>query len=104
MSQGDVLQKYNNQLINIMKEMHTKKDNISIKIATLDEQQQNLTNQTSILNEQLSTLDESLVENRKYKEKLEKMITETETAYMKILESSQTLLIVLKREQNTLGL
>ena len=35
------------------------------------------------------------------KEKFEKMITETETAYMKILESSQTLLIVLEREKDT---
>ena len=101
MSQGDVLQNYNQQLVKCIKEMRTKKDNITTEITTLEEQKQELATQISTLNEQLSDVGESLVENKKSKEKFERMITETEAAYMKILESSQTLLIVLKREQNT---
>ena len=37
------------------------------------------------------------------KEKYDQTIHETEAAYMKILESSQTLLHVLKREQTKIG-
>ena len=54
------------------------------------------------LAEQLQQLNESLAEKQRMKEKFDTTIQETEAAYMKILESSQTLLMVLKREAGDL--
>ena len=104
MSQGDVLHNYNDQLKKCIKAMYAKKETITTEIDILEEQQQNVATQLSTLNEQLSAINGSLEEKREYRAKIQKMISQTEAAYMKILESSQTLLIVLKREQNTLGL
>ena len=48
-------------------------------------------------------IEDTLVKNISAKNKYAQTIQETEAAYMKILESSQTLLHVLKREQTKIG-
>jgi Sjoegren syndrome nuclear autoantigen 1 len=50
------------------------------------------------LNSQLSRVNESLAQKAAARNEYDITIGETEAAYMKILESSQTLLHVLKRE------
>ena len=52
----------------------------------------------SILTDRLSKINESLARKVQARNEYDKTIQETEAAYMKILESSQTLLHVLKRE------
>ena len=52
----------------------------------------------SILTDRLSKINESLSRKNQARNEYDKTIQETEAAYMKILESSQTLLHVLKRE------
>ena len=59
--------------------------------------------QIASLTKQLEVVNDTLVKNTKAKEKYEQTIQETEAAYMKILESSQTLLHVLKREQSKIS-
>lgn len=54
------------------------------------------------LTTQLNRVNESLAQKATARNEYDVTITETEAAYMKILESSQTLLHVLKRE--TVGL
>ena len=56
----------------------------------------------SILSDKLQKLNEGLARKVQARNEYDKTITETEAAYMKILESSQTLLHVLKRESVTL--
>lgn len=56
----------------------------------------------SILSEKLQKINESLARKVQARNEYDKTITETEAAYMKILESSQTLLHVLKRESVSL--
>jgi len=50
------------------------------------------------LTDKLSNINESLARKLQARNEYDKTIQETEAAYMKILESSQTLLQVLKRE------
>jgi len=50
------------------------------------------------LSEKLQKMNESLARKIQARTEYDKTIQETEGAYMKILESSQTLLHVLKRE------
>ena len=52
----------------------------------------------SILSEKLQKMNEGLARKMQARSEYDKTIQETEAAYMKILESSQTLLHVLKRE------
>ncbi len=56
----------------------------------------------SILSEKLQKINESLARKVQARNEYDKTISETEAAYMKILESSQTLLHVLKRESVSL--
>jgi len=50
------------------------------------------------LTKRLAAINESLAKKLDTKQEYDKVIQETEGAYLKILESSQTLLTVLKRE------
>lgn len=54
------------------------------------------------LTEQLSRINQSLAKKTAARNEYDTTIQETEAAYMKILESSQTLLHVLKRESVSL--
>ena len=69
----------------------------------LEEEKTKVTENITNLTEQLSTIEDTLVKNISAKNKYAQTIQETEAAYMKILESSQTLLHVLKREQTKIG-
>ena len=51
-----------------------------------------------MLTDRLQKINESLVRKTQARNEYDKTIQETEAAYMKILESSQTLLHVMKRE------
>jgi len=52
------------------------------------------------LTERLSLLSDALVKKYEAREEFDRTISETEQAFMKILESSQTLLHVLKKEDS----
>ena len=101
--QGDVLVSYNNQLVKCIDEMREKMDTVTKKITKLEEEKSKITENITTLTEQLVTVEETLAKNINAKNKYALTIQETETAYMKILESSQTLLHVLKREQTKIG-
>ena len=57
----------------------------------------------SILTDRLSIINESVIRKSQARNEFDRTIHETEGAYMKILESSQTLLQVLKRETTNLS-
>ncbi len=101
--QGEVLVSYNNQLVKCIDEMREKMDTVTKKITKLEEEKSKITENITSLTQQLATVEETLIKNMNAKEKYAQTINETEAAYMKILESSQTLLHVLKREQPKIG-
>ena len=58
-------------------------------------------NDLAVLTKRLSHLNDSIARKVASRSEYDKTIAETEAAYLKILESSQTLLTVLKRETVT---
>ncbi|XP_064615917.1 microtubule nucleation factor SSNA1-like [Liolophura sinensis] len=100
--QGAALQNYNNELVKCIEELCSKRDELYKQILLEEEEKQKLQNDIRILTEKMAKVNESLAKKMATKNEFDRTIAETEAAYMKILESSQTLLNVLKRESHNL--
>ena len=85
-----------------IQDLRGKRSMIHKKILEEEQQKLELQKNLSELTEKLHKVNESIAGKVKTRSNYDKMIAETEGAYKKILESSQTLLHVLKRETNTL--
>ncbi|XP_051893267.1 Sjoegren syndrome nuclear autoantigen 1 [Pristis pectinata] len=101
--QGAALQTYNNELVKCIEDLCTKREELNQHILQEEEQKNKLQNDIRILTEKLAKVNESLARKMATRNEFDRTIAETEAAYMKILESSQTLLTVLKREAGTLN-
>ena len=95
---GGTLQNYNNELVNCIEELREKREELNRSIAADEEEKAKIQNDLRILTERLSRINDNLARKISSRTEYDKTITETEAAYSKILESSQTLLHVLKRE------
>ena len=96
--QGAVLQSYNNELVKCIEDLCTKRDELHRQIQVEEDERNKVQNDIRILTERLAKINESLSSKLASQHEYDKTIAETEAAYMKILESSQTLLHVLKSE------
>mmetsp|Transcript_17219 Transcript_17219/g.30367 ORF Transcript_17219/g.30367 Transcript_17219/m.30367 type:complete len:112 (-) Transcript_17219:318-653(-) len=101
--QGASLQNYNNELVKCIEDLREKREEINRSILKDEEEKAKIQKDLSILTDRLSKVNESLAKRVAARSEYEHTIQETEAAYMKILESSQTLLHVLKRESQQLG-
>ncbi|KAG8447366.1 hypothetical protein GDO86_014726 [Hymenochirus boettgeri] len=101
--QGAALQTYNNEAGQGIEDLCSKREDLNSQIQQDEEEKHKLQNDIRILTEKLSRVNESLARKMATRSEFDKTIAETEAAYMKILESSQTLLNVLKREAGNLG-
>mmetsp|Transcript_4886 Transcript_4886/g.9689 ORF Transcript_4886/g.9689 Transcript_4886/m.9689 type:complete len:118 (+) Transcript_4886:46-399(+) len=101
-SQGASLQNYNNELVKCIEDLKEKREEVNRQILKDEEEKQKIQNDLRILTERLSRINDSLARKVASRNEYDKTIMETEAAYMKILESSQTLLHVLKRESVSL--
>lgn len=97
-SQGASLQNYNNELVKCIEDLREKREEINRQILKEEEEKAKIQRDLSILTDRLSTINEQLARKIQARNEYDRTIQETEAAYMKILESSQTLLQVLKRE------
>ncbi|KAG7314810.1 hypothetical protein KOW79_022113 [Hemibagrus wyckioides] len=100
--QGAALQTYNNELVKCIEELFFKRDELNKQIQQEEEEKTRLQHDIRVLTEKLSRVCESLDRRLTTRNELDRTIAETEAAYMKILESSQTLLSVLKKETGNL--
>ncbi|KAH9492569.1 Sjoegren syndrome nuclear autoantigen 1 [Bulinus truncatus] len=100
--QGAALQSYNNELVKCIEELCCKRDEIHRSILQEEDEKVKLQNDIRVLTEKLAKVNESLAKKIASRNEFDRTIAETEAAYMKILESSQTLLSVLKRESQSL--
>ena len=96
--QGQTLQNYNNELVKCIEDLREKREEVNRQILKEEEEKAKIQKDLSILTDRLQKLNESLTRKQQARNEYDKTIQETEAAYMKILESSQTLLHVLKRE------
>ena len=101
-SQGASLQNYNNELVKCIEDLREKREEINRQILKEEEEKAKIQRDLSILTDRLSKINEALTRKSQARNEYDRTIQETEGAYMKILESSQTLLQVLKRETVTL--
>ncbi|XP_060768777.1 Sjoegren syndrome nuclear autoantigen 1 isoform X1 [Neoarius graeffei] len=86
-----------------IEELFFKRDELSKQIQQEEEEKTRLQHDIRVLTEKLNRVSESLDRRLTTRSELERTIAETEAAYMKILESSQTLLSVLKKETGNLS-
>ena len=96
--QGASLQNYNNELVKCIEDLREKREEINRQILKEEEDKAKIQKDLSLLTDRLSTINEALARKIQARNEYDRTIQETEAAYMKILESSQTLLQVLKRE------
>nr|ADO28195.1 sjoegren syndrome nuclear autoantigen 1-like protein [Ictalurus furcatus] len=101
--QGAALQTYNNELVKCIEELFLKRDELNKQIQQEEEEKTRLQHDIRVLTEKLNRVSESLDHRLTTRSELDRTIAEAEAAYMKILESSQTLLSVLKKETGNLS-
>ena len=100
--QGASLQNYNNELVKCIEDLREKREEINKQILKDEGDKQRIQTDLSRLTDSLSRINEQLARKVQARNEYDRTIQETEGAYMKILESSQTLLTVLKRETTSL--
>lgn len=100
--QGASLQNYNNELVRCIEDLREKREEINRQILKDEEEKAKIQRDLSILTDRLSKINETLSGKVQARNEYDRTIQETEGAYMKILESSQTLLEVLRRESSSL--
>src|SRR5690606_11165611 len=66
------------------------------------EEKQLIESEIASLTDRLNQLNDALIKKYEAREEFDRTISETEQAFMRILESSQTLLHVLKKEDSSL--
>ncbi|KAH8740754.1 hypothetical protein FG386_002716 [Cryptosporidium ryanae] len=94
---------YNAELVKCLEELKEKRDEVNRQIKREEEDKAKIQRELGILNERLKRVSESLQRKTIARAEYDKTIQEIEGAYSKILESSQTLLHVLKRESVNLS-
>lgn len=95
---GAILQGYNNELVKYIEDLSMQKEELNKQIQQAEEEKNKLQHEIQALNEQLEHVCENLDQKIALRNDLSKILNEAETAYMKILDSSRTLLNVLKKE------
>eukprot|EP00667_Euglena_gracilis_P026996 EG_transcript_33012 len=99
---GANLQNTNNELVKCIEELRERRAEAERLIAKDEEEKQRIVHELQILTERLKRLDEGLSKKYAARSEYDKAIKETENAFSKILESSKTLLNVIKKESHTL--
>lgn len=93
---------YNKELKLCILEMRDKRDTVIKQINQEEEEKRKLEMEIDKLTDRHSKLNEILSKRKAKKKDYDKTIDQTEAAYKKIIESSQTLLHVLKAEVQNL--
>jgi Sjoegren syndrome nuclear autoantigen 1 len=97
-NQGASLQNYNNELVKCIEDLRERREELNRQILRDEEMKAKIQQDLAVFTKRLAETNEELAKKIQAKNEYDRTIQETESAYMKILESSQTLLQVLKRE------
>ena len=97
------MQGFNKELVKCFEEFCSKRHELHRIILDDEEEKKKIQNDIKILNERLTTINESLSKNIATRDELDRLIEETESSYTKIVDTSQNLLKVVKRKSQGLG-
>jgi len=100
--QGAALQNYNNELVKSLEELCQRRHTLQSAIDTEQSEREDLERQKQAIQDRLQLVNSSLNEKLTTKAEYDRVIGEAESAYMKILESSQVLLNVVKSKSQDL--
>ena len=101
--QGAALQTYNNELVKCLDELCEKRSILQKEIDKEEQEKFALETQHKNIQDKLTRTNTKLNDKYATKKEYDKLISESEQAYMKILESSQVLLNVVKRDAASLN-
>eukprot|EP01040_Poterioochromonas_malhamensis_P013992 gene13992-15455_t len=101
-AQGASLQNYNTELVKCIEDLRQRREDVHRDILRQEELKAKIQQDLQLMTKRLGEINEELARNILTRNEYDRTIQETEAAYMKILESSQTLLQVLRREAVTL--
>ena len=96
------LENTNDELVKMMNNITAQKDEISSLIEQEEKEKAELEMQMNAISEKIEKLEGSLKKKRDTSDQYAETIQNTQDAFNKILESSQTLLHVLKKEGSQL--
>ncbi|KAI8917600.1 hypothetical protein PhCBS80983_g02691 [Powellomyces hirtus] len=97
------LQSFNNELVIKLEFLREQREIIGIEILKDEAHREDLQKQIRDLSAQLDRTSQALEKKYAASDRYDRLIKDTEDAYEKIVESSQTLLEVLQRESKTIG-
>eukprot|EP00088_Acartia_fossae_P029083 TRINITY_DN29897_c0_g1_i1.p1 TRINITY_DN29897_c0_g1~~TRINITY_DN29897_c0_g1_i1.p1 ORF type:complete len:133 (+),score=18.22 TRINITY_DN29897_c0_g1_i1:27-425(+) len=100
--QGAALQNYNNELVKSLEELCQRRHLLQSAIEKEEAEKAQLEAEKRKIEERLKVVDEGLHQKLNTKAEYDRVIGEAEGAYMKILESSQVLLNVVKSKSEDL--
>ncbi|PAA87881.1 hypothetical protein BOX15_Mlig018067g1, partial [Macrostomum lignano] len=86
-----------------IEELCSRRDLLQKEIDKEEAEKTKLQRDLKLLSDELAKVNESLSKKLAHRAQYDRTIAETEAAYSKILESSQTLLTLVKREGQALG-
>ncbi|EIE21425.1 deflagellation inducible protein [Coccomyxa subellipsoidea C-169] len=92
------LPNHNVELLKCIQELQAKRLEVSKQISSEEAERQKLQQDLAVLTSRLSHIDASLLRKTAVRDEYDKVIRETEGAYEQIVQSSQTLLTILKKE------
>ncbi|XP_057675658.1 microtubule nucleation factor SSNA1-like [Corythoichthys intestinalis] len=98
--QAAALQTYNNELVKCFDDLFSKRERLRNQIKQEEEIKEQLHCDIHNLSEKLNKVNKSLAQKTAAYDTIERTISETQSAYTKILESSQSLLSVMKQAGN----
>lgn len=84
-------------------DLRDRRDELKRAMLQEEEEKARIQKEISLMTDRLNKLNESLVRKGRAMDEYERTIAESEQAYSKIVDSSEALLNVLKKERDTLG-
>lgn len=89
-------------MVKSLQGLRERRDNLLLDIQKDQEEKAEVDKKISSIKEQLFELTQSLQRKEEIKNEFDQVIKNTESAYLKLLEGSQTLLQILKRDEKNL--
>ncbi|KYO46834.1 microtubule nucleation factor SSNA1-like [Alligator mississippiensis] len=101
--QAAVLQGCNNEVVRCLEDLCLRRDELARQIRRDEEERERLRRDVRALGERLERVSGSLARKAEARDELDKILAETDAAYVKILDSFRALLSVLKQEAGALS-
>ena len=96
------MQNYNSELVKSLEGIRERRENLLVDMKKDTEEKNEIEQTIEKLSQELEELNASLIQKEELKNEYDKVISNTELAYYKLLEGSQTLLAILKRDEASL--